>query len=415
MSNEHKAKDQKPDEGFQGLGSIIQGLTGSLFPGMELPEQPKKAKPTKQSKAPKPSAKLVKAAIEISERPDETEAAYMARELVQCTLPHRDPKTDFWVRRNGDFALGLQAPKDLQTGKSIGLPYGSIPRLILLWIVTEAVRSKSRHIKLGDTLNDFLRDIGLDPNTGGGKRSDAARLKEQLVRLLRCRISFEYSTSKRLSWRDMQVADEGNFWWDYHEPDQTAIFESHIELGEKFFKAITAAPVPLDLRALIPLKQSPLAIDLYTWATYRLFTMQRKGDAQIIISFEQLSEQFGTEYTRLRDFKAAFGEAMAKVQQVFPSLDYTLGKDALILRDRKARPAIAPTDKTAAQKRLAEARPFDHVSDKTRAWFKAEFPRYDVDAALSDFYAWREDAEQPSANSDRHFKAFARTWVSRNS
>lgn len=36
-------------------------------------------------------AKLLDAAANIHQNPDATEAAYMARQLVQCTLPHRDP------------------------------------------------------------------------------------------------------------------------------------------------------------------------------------------------------------------------------------------------------------------------------------------------------------------------------------
>lgn len=40
------------------------------------------------------------------------------------------------------------------------------------------------------------------------------------------------------------------------------------ELGEDFFKMVTASPVPVDMRALRALKRSPLALDLYAWLTY---------------------------------------------------------------------------------------------------------------------------------------------------
>jgi hypothetical protein len=308
----------------------------------------------------------------------------------------------------------MQPGFNRKTMTSYGLPYGSIPRLILLWIVTEAIRTKKRHIILGDTLNDFLRALGLDPNTGGGKRSDAARVKDQLIRLLRCRISFEYDNDKRQSWRDMAVAADGDFWWDYDAPDQTTIFENNIVLGERFFNAITTAPVPVDMRALIPLKQSPLAIDLYTWATYRLHTMQRAGSQQIKIPLRELKDQFGSEYNRANNFKAAFVEALTKVQEVFPALDYTFEKSAFILRDSRQLPAIAPTDKTGAQRRLTGLKPFDQVSEKARERFKQDFPRWDADIVIADFYTWREEKGQHSANTDSHFKSFAQSWVNRN-
>jgi hypothetical protein len=78
----------------------------------------------------------------------------------------------------------------------------------------------------------------------------------------------------------MQVAPEGELWWDPKRPDQTALWRSWIELGEKFFKAITTAPVPSDLRALRALKQSPLALDLYIWASHKAYSAARHNRSQ---------------------------------------------------------------------------------------------------------------------------------------
>lgn len=51
------------------------------------------------------------------------EVGFLARALVQATLPHSDPKTNAFVRRNGHFRLSIMAPKH------VGLPYGRYPRL----------------------------------------------------------------------------------------------------------------------------------------------------------------------------------------------------------------------------------------------------------------------------------------------
>ena len=64
-------------------------------------------------------------------------------------------------------------------------------------------------------------------------------------------------------------------WWHPH-PDQTALWESWIELGEKFFNAVMASPVPVDMRALRALKRSPLALDLYALISYRAFVIVQK-------------------------------------------------------------------------------------------------------------------------------------------
>lgn len=418
--NEDDARRQKPSPGFTPIGDVLSGFLSpemkALVEAAAVEAEPTTPTAKQGTKKPRqPSVKLAKAAAEIAARPSQAEAAYLARELVQCTLPHRDPgDVTVWVRRNGDYALGLQPGADLQTGKSIGLPYGPLPRLLLLWIVTEAVRTKDRRIKLGATLNEFLREIGLDPSTGRGKRGDATRLKEQMMRLFRCRISFEYlQSSGRHSWLDMQVAPKAEMWWDYQNPNQSGIFESHIILGEDFFKAITTAPVPLDMRALMPLKKSPLAIDLYTWATYRVFKLEQSKQREVSIPLASLKEQFGGEYTRLRDFKAALVDALAKVQQVYPALDYAFEKSALVLRaGRRAVPSRDRAErKTLAQsqaRQMAEEMS-QTISARGRAWFEKHAPGYSFETAAGDFYHWRDEVRHiKSENADAHFIDFVK-------
>ncbi len=47
---------------------------------------------------------------------------YMARALVQATMPHSKPKETTFMRENGAFAMALMGhPKT-------GLPYGSLPQ-----------------------------------------------------------------------------------------------------------------------------------------------------------------------------------------------------------------------------------------------------------------------------------------------
>ena len=96
----------------------------------------------------------------------------MARQLVQCTLPHTDPgNVPLWKRSCGEMTLAIQPGIDIDTEKSIGYPYGTVPRLLLFWIITEAVQTKNRRIVLGRSLAEFMRALGFNPN-GGGKRSD---------------------------------------------------------------------------------------------------------------------------------------------------------------------------------------------------------------------------------------------------
>lgn len=187
--------------------------------------------------------KFLDAAQEIRTEPDAAEAAFMARQLVQCTLPHANPgNVPVWVRTNGNLTLSVQ--QGYRAGKALGYPYGSIPRLLLFWITTEALRNRARferaecsnprRLELGKSLSAFMREIGLDPNTGRGKRGDGKRLREQMRRLFRCRISFDVVIDEPHHhgerWRDMDVAPDGELWWDPKQPLQDDLWGSWIEL-----------------------------------------------------------------------------------------------------------------------------------------------------------------------------------------
>ena len=279
----------------------------------------KKYKPVTQSQL-----DLIDAAATIHEQPDAAERAFMARQLVQCTLPHSDPgDVPQWTRATGSTLLGITPGRDYQKNQSIGYPYGTIPRLLLFWIVTEAIQTKSPRLILGRSLAEFMRQVGLDPSRGG-KRSDQRRLKEQMRRLFKCHISFEaiatdLTSSQGERWRNMEVAPEGELWWHPH-PDQGALWESWIELGEKFFAAVSASPVPIDMRALRALKRSPLALDLYSWVCFRAFVIVQKNQPAQFIAWTTLMRQLGADYSTANNFQKKAAPALRKIATLYPGL-----------------------------------------------------------------------------------------------
>jgi hypothetical protein len=106
---------------------------------------------------------------------------------------------------------------------------------------------------------------------------------------------------------------------DEKHPDQSSLWDSWIQLGEDFYEAIVAAPVPVDIRALKALKRSPLALDLYAWATYTAYRTHKSGQARAL-SWELLHEQLGGEYTNPKEFARKARLALRKVQTVYPAL-----------------------------------------------------------------------------------------------
>lgn len=284
-------------------------------------------------------ANFLDAVVEIRQDPHAIDKAFMARQLVQCTLPHKDPgNVPIWRRTNGSLTLSIRPYIDPKTDESL-YPYGSTPRLLLYWMTTEAVRTKNRRLHLGNSLADFMLQVGLSPRTGGGKRSDAKRLVKHVTRLLRATISFDQQqkrgrSTQGQSWLDMQIGPRAMLWWDPAEPDQDDLFDSWIELSHDFFAAITAATVPLDLRALKALRKSPLALDLYSLLSYKTWWAQQTNTAQDI-PWASLVSQMGSEYTGLRgleNFKAAVGDALKKIRRVYEGVDVEKTEAGLVIR-----------------------------------------------------------------------------------
>src|SRR3989304_3734889 len=63
---------------------------------------------------------------------------YMPSMLVLTTLPHRGSAKLLHRRANGNLPLEIVGPPEH------GLPYGTYPRLILLYVCQQVVRTKSR-------------------------------------------------------------------------------------------------------------------------------------------------------------------------------------------------------------------------------------------------------------------------------
>ncbi|MBF0461674.1 MAG: pirin [Magnetococcales bacterium] len=262
-------------------------------------------------------------AMEDGEALDSGDLGFMARAMVQATLPHRDPKAMQFTRRNGDFSLTITA-----MAPGVGLPYGRYPRLLLAWIATEAVRTKSPDLVLGRSMSGFMEQLGLIPS--GGRWGTVPQLRNQMTRLFRAAFSCAYTDADRMAGVNMAVVEAFDLWWEPKHPDQPNLFESTISLNQRFFNEIVNRPVPIDMRALEALKGSSLALDIYFWATYRASYLKRATE----IPWKSLQDQFGSDYADTKQgrhgFKREFLEKLTMVRAVYPDLDFSEGEHGLL-------------------------------------------------------------------------------------
>ena len=134
---------------------------------------------------------------------------FMAKMLVQTTLPHRAQPGKQYTRSDGDVTLSIT---DLG---GAGLPYGAYPRLILVWMTTEALRTRARKLELGRSLSSFMGQLGLQCT--GGHWGTIPRFREQMERLFGAAISTRWKRDQNgqnhTGGSNLLLAEEFDLWW----------------------------------------------------------------------------------------------------------------------------------------------------------------------------------------------------------
>jgi hypothetical protein len=104
--------------------------------------------------------------------------------FAMTSLPHRRIEDVVWRREGHRTTLVVQSGVDIR-GKTVGVPYGSVARLILLYLQTEAIRTGSWEVELGRTMHAWMARMSLA--TGGRNYRLVA---EQAARISACRLTF---------------------------------------------------------------------------------------------------------------------------------------------------------------------------------------------------------------------------------
>ena len=268
--------------------------------------------------------------------------------LIQCSFPHADPKdaTKF-TRKNGWLELTLGT-----THPDTGLPYGVPARLLTIYCTSEAVRTNSPEIYLGDSVHDFLRR--LDVPITRGARGSLSVYANQLLRLIHSTLSIDENIRdgagrQGLHMRQALFVEEARLWWDDPEGAKSrkgagrsiggaAIGNgSSLMLSSVLFHSILERSAPLATSAIKRLRKSPMDLDVYAWLVHRLFHLGKPS----MVSWEQLSNQFGHNYGLPRKFRHFFLDSLKRVSAGYPEAKLQISESGVLLLP--SRPHLANT------------------------------------------------------------------------
>lgn len=278
-------------------------------------------------------------ADELVEQTELQDVGYISKIFVQALFPYRS-STDL-VRQV------QQGPMRITVLATDGLPYGKYPRLILAYIITQAVErdgqvklghlnaQEARRIPLGNSLNAFLRAIGLTTRGGG---SVIANIRNQVDRLAACSIKVENIaktalTSRRDAEPAMEISNHHRLWLSPHA-EQPAFTESYIELTEGFYEEIVTSPIPIDLGVLNQLTK-PRAMDIYTWLALKKYWLSKRPIREYTFTWETLAGHFSpkelTTWVQKQNFRTEIKKCVESIENLWPDIGVEITAGGLLV------------------------------------------------------------------------------------
>lgn len=251
---------------------------------------------------------------------EEGAPGYIHAGFAMTALPHKRTDAVEWVRDSADIRLRIESGKS-HDGTVVGIPFGYVARLILLYLQTEAIKTRSREVELGRSMHSWLKAMGLN---SGGKGYEAVR--EQSRRLSLCRLTF------------YRVADggeavmNGSFVREAILPSrdtgsQLSLWRETVVLDEVFYESLVRHPLPVRESAIRAMSGRSMAIDLYIWLAYRLHHLTRATR----VPWPAVYRQFGAGFALPRQFKVHAREALALALAAYPEAQVRVDDEALTL------------------------------------------------------------------------------------
>jgi hypothetical protein len=252
---------------------------------------------------------------------------YMYSGWCQTALPHKRPADNaaIWKLETDSMTLLVEpGVRVMPSGDPahVGVPFGAIARLILIYLQSEALRTGSRDVELGGSLRAFLGRLGIPV---GGKTIKLVR--EQAERISRCRLTFHAKRQGGSLLVNQNIVDVAMFVDDSADAEQGTLFVETARLSEIFFQQLRKHAVPLDEAAIRHIRNSSMALDVYCWLAYRLHSLLGPKP----ITWAALAGQFGAGIKLHKHFKPAFLENLALAQAVYRDARVEVTEAGLLL------------------------------------------------------------------------------------
>ena len=231
-----------------------------------------------------------------------------------------------------------------QAAQEFEVPYGSIPRLIMPYLATQAVRGK-RKVMTGRKLARFLNRLGMSRGARNYRR-----VLHQFVNLLNCQIAVSNLAGDEDNMAGFVKFDVygGSPFPACHLFTGTVVEDTagcalwykewmegdpRVTLSHEFYEFVRTKPIPINYRHLLHFVRSPRRMDLYAWLSYRTYRIRCRNG--ITIPLENLRRQFAPDINpaSYRLFRSRLRYDLEAILTVHPGFKFKQTTDALTLFD----------------------------------------------------------------------------------
>jgi hypothetical protein len=252
--------------------------------------------------------------------------------FAMTSLPHKRIVDPVWRREGAMTTLLVEAGRS-ESGGCLGVPYGSIARLILLYLQTEAVRTGSPEVELGRSMNAWLGRMSL---AAGGMTYRV--VGEQARRISACRLTFFTNLGGAQHRQNGAFVRDAISLSGLMDEEQPSLWQDKVRLDEGFWASLRAHPVPVREEAIKAIGARSLAIDVYVWLAYRLHALNKSTR----LSWAAIHSQFGGGFRAVRHLKPVFLDALRLALAVYPEAWVEVCEEGLVLHPSP--PAVPKTE-----------------------------------------------------------------------
>lgn len=252
--------------------------------------------------------------------------------FAMTSLPHKRIEEPLWRRQGPRTTLLVESGRS-GSGGWIGVPYGSMARLILLYLQTEAVRTGNPEVELGRSMHAWLSRMGIP---AGGKNYKL--VSEQARRISACRLTFLTEVPGAELRQNGAFVQNAITLTAASDERQRALWQDRVCLDNGFWRSLREHPVPVREEAVRAIGTRSLALDVYVWLAYRLHSLTRPTP----VTWTALHGQFGAGFKAVRQLKPTFREALALALAVYPEARVDLESGGVVLNP--SGPAVPRTE-----------------------------------------------------------------------